>query len=159
MKVSLQPVTLDQKELLRKMLKVYEQELTGEDDPGDYKYLDSYWEKENRKPYFIKVNKTISGFALVNRHTLIQKEGYNLAEFYIRKEFRNQGIGKKAAYKLFDMFPGKWEIREMNSNPKAQAFWNKVIAAYTKTHFEEVWLNDSNWRGTVQTFQTDCRIA
>lgn len=159
MKVSLQPVTLDQKELLRKMLKAYEQELTGKDDPGDYKYLDSYWEKENRKPYFIKVNKTISGFALVNRHTLIQKESYNLAEFYIRKEFRNQGIGKKAAYKLFDMFPGKWEIREMNSNPKAQAFWNKVIATYTKTHFEEIWLNDSNWRGTVQTFQTDCRIA
>lgn len=159
MKVSLQPVTLDQKELLRKMLKAYEQELTGEDNPGDYKYLDSYWEKENRKPYFITVNKTISGFALVNRHTLIQKKGYNLAEFYIRKEFRNQGIGKQAAYKLFDMFPGKWEVRQMTSNPKAQAFWNKVIAAYTNNHFEEVWLNDNNWRGAVQTFQTDSRTA
>jgi predicted acetyltransferase len=157
MKVNLQLIALEQKGLLRKMLKVYEQELTEEDSPGEYKYLDLYWERENRKPYFITVNKIVSGFALVNRHTLIQKVGYNLAEFYIQKEFRNQGVGKEAAYKLFDMFPGKWETRQMSSNPKAQAFWNRVIAAYTNNHFEEVWLDDSNWRGAVQTFDT--RIA
>src|SRR3990167_484843 len=137
MKVNLRLITLEEKGLLRKMLKVYEQELTGEANPGEYKYLDLYWEKENRKPYFITVNKIVSGFALVNRHTLIQKEGYNLAEFYIQKGFRNQGVGKEAAYKLFDMFPGKWETRQMSSNSKAQAFWNKVIAAYTNNHFEE----------------------
>ena len=157
MKVNLRLITLEQKGLLRKMLKIYERELTGEDSPGEYKYLDLYWEKESRKPYFITVNKIVSGFALVNRHTLIQKVGYNLAEFYIRKGFRNHGIGKQAAYKLFDMFPGKWETRQMSSNPKAQAFWNRVIAAYTNNHFEEVWLDDSNWRGAVQTFDT--RIA
>ena len=157
MKVNLRLITLEEKGLLRKMLKVYEQELTGEANPGEYKYLDLYWEKENRKPYFITVNKIVSGFALVNRHTLIQKEGYNLAEFYIQKGFRNQGVGKEAAYKLFDMFPGKWETRQMSSNSKAQAFWNKVIAAYTNNHFEEVWFDDSNWRGAVQTFDT--RIA
>jgi predicted acetyltransferase len=152
MQIILRLVKLQQKELLYEMLYVYEQELIGDNNLNEYKYLDSYWEKVNRKPYFIIVNKIISGFALVNQHTLVQKDGHNIAEFYVKKELRNKEIGKKAAFKLFNLFPGKWEVRQLNSNPKARIFWNKVIKDYSNNHYEELCLNDNRWQGFIQTF-------
>lgn len=119
---------------------------------NEYKYLDLYWERPNRFPYFIKVDGKIAGFVLVNSHVLVQVGGKNVAEFYVLKKFRKGGVGKIAAKKSFAMFPGKWEVRQIVENPIAHIFWNKTISEYTDNNFEEVTMDDENWRGWVQTF-------
>lgn len=154
MKVNIKLVKIEQKEILKKMLDVYKRELAGSDSPVEYKYLDLYWERESRKPFFIIVDGHISGFILINKHTLLQKEGYNVAEFYVEKKLRDNGVGKNAAYKLFSLIPGKWEVRQLDNNKGARLFWNKIIKDYTNNNYQEIWLDNSDWHGSVQTFNT-----
>ena len=44
-------------------------------------------------------------------------------------------MGKKA-FKVFDMFKGKWSIAWLK-NRSAQAFWTKIISEYTIGEYSE----------------------
>jgi predicted acetyltransferase len=68
------------------------------------------------------------------------------------RKYRRQGIGKRAAFDVFDRFPGKWEIRQIQPNVTAQKFWKNVIGEYTKNRFEETCLDNDSWHGPVQSF-------
>ncbi|MFA5026030.1 MAG: GNAT family N-acetyltransferase [Candidatus Shapirobacteria bacterium] len=151
MEIEIKAIEIKDKEILRKMIEIYEKEISGE-DAGEYKYFDSYWEKKNRWPFFIMVDKKIAGFVLVNEYNLVELTAKDLSEFYIKKEYRHQRIGLKAANKVFDMFLGKWEIREIVENPKARQFWLKVIDEYTRGNFKEVTMDNDKWHGWIQTF-------
>lgn len=153
MNISITPIGIKDKEVLKKLIKEYEKELLNIENPDKYKYLDSYWEKEDRYPYFIDVDEKIGGFVLVNSHNLINKDGKNIAEFYIKKEFRNKKIGKTTAMKVFELFKGKWEVRELKENIPAQNFWRKVINEYTKNNYKEIFLDNKDWCGPVQIFK------
>lgn len=152
MKVKIVPIKIDDRDVLKKMLYEYEKEMLGR-EPDEYKYLDSYWQKPNRFPFFIKTDEKIVGFVLINDYNLLIKQGKNIAEFYIKKEFRKNGVGKMAAIKVFDLFRGKWEIRELKENIDGQNFWRKVINEYTNSNFEEVFLDNENWQGPAQLFE------
>lgn len=54
------------------------------------------------------------------------------------KKYRRKGIGEYVAVHLFDLYPGKWEVRELSTNTVAQSFWRKVIAQYTKSDYQNV---------------------
>ena len=45
--------------------------------------------------------------------------------------FRRHGVGKAAAFRIFDRFPGSWEVTQWVSNLPAQRFWEKVVTQYT----------------------------
>ncbi len=78
MNIELVLIKKEEKEILKKLIEEYERELLKTEKVEKYKYLDSYWEKENRFPYFIEVNGKITGFVLVNDYNLINKSGkYN----------------------------------------------------------------------------------
>jgi predicted acetyltransferase len=49
-----------------------------------------------------------------------------MAEFFILRKYRHQGIGARAAWELFDRFPGRWEVFEIIENTAAQEFWRKA---------------------------------
>jgi len=153
MNVSLVLIDISDKSVLSNLLKEYELEMLG-GDPGEYKYLDSYWEKENRRPFFIMVEGNIAGFVLINAHTLVEKGARNLAEFYVRPEYRHGGIGREAATQAFNLFPGKWEVRERRENPTARDFWVKVIGRFTNNNFREEITDNEAWRGWIQTFDS-----
>jgi predicted acetyltransferase len=152
MKVKIVPIKIDDRNVLKEMLYEYEKEMLG-GEPSEYKYLDSYWQKPNRFPFFIEVDEKIAGFVLINDYNLVNKNGKNIAEFYIRKEFRRNGVGKMTAIKVFDIFKGNWEIRELKDNIEGQFFWRKVIDKYTNGNFKEVFLDNENWQGPVQLFE------
>jgi len=151
MNIEIVKVERKDREILREMLRDYEKEITDSKD-GEYKYFDSYWERENRWPFFIKVDKKIAGFILVNQHNLVEPKAKNLSEFYIKKEYRGQRVGLGAAIKVFEIFPGKWEIRQMVENQRAHVFWLKVINEYTRGSFKEIKMDNEKWRGWIQTF-------
>ena len=152
MEITLAPIDIADKGTLRDMIYQYEFEITGT-DPGEYKYLDAYWQQPTRFPYFIKVDGQIAGFILICGYTLVIKDARTISEFYVTKEYRQKGIGKEAARLAFNLFPGKWEVREVQSNTCAAAFWNKVIAELTDNQFQQVILNNDLWQGPVQTFE------
>ena len=47
------------------------------------------------------------------------------------RKFYRRGFGKAAAVKLFDLFPGKWSITQIDKIEPARAFWRKIIGEYT----------------------------
>jgi predicted acetyltransferase len=151
MEIEVSPVEKKDKEILKKMIEVYEKEMLGE-DAGEYKYFDCYWEDKNRWPFFIRANHEIIGFVLVNQHCLTENTIKNLGEFFIEKKYRKQGFGLKAAGIVFDMFKEKWEVREINENPAARDFWLKVINEYTKGKYKDTFTNNEEWHGWIQTF-------
>jgi predicted acetyltransferase len=75
------------------------------------------------------------------------------------RKYRRHGIGKQAAYFIFDQFRGKWEVAQIAANPDARLFWRKVIGEYTGGKFEEVVLDDEQWKGTAQAFENITKIT
>lgn len=52
------------------------------------------------------------------------------------KKYRRKGVGKVASMKIFDMFPGGWEVSQWANNLPAQNFWKQVISEYTSEKYD-----------------------
>lgn len=152
MEIKLKSIQKEEKKYLSNLIKEYQSEIL--DESSEYKYLDSYWEKPDRHAYFITIGSEVVGFVLINKHTFVAKKSYSISEFYIKKDWRNLGIGKKTAIMIFDLFRGKWEIREIDNNKSAQQFWRKVIGEYTNNKFEEHVFANADWSGPIQIFES-----
>ena len=46
----------------------------------------------------------------------------DMSEFFVLRVFREQGVGNEAAKKLWEKFPGKWQVRVLKSNTPAYPF-------------------------------------
>ena len=92
------------------------------------------------------------GFVLVSRHAFLPGNEQSISEFFIMRKYRRQGVGLKAAHAIFDRFPGKWEVQEIDCNEPAHRFWIKVIDSYTNGHYQEIFMDEERWKGPVQWF-------
>ena len=54
-----------------------------------------------------------------------------MGEFFILAKFQRHRLGGKIACKIFDQFPGVWEVAAMPGNDPALKFWSSVISAYS----------------------------
>ena len=97
-------------------------------------------------------DNALAGFVLVNEYYYISKGAKTIAEFFVLKKYRRQGIGEEAAKQVFNLFPGRWEIGELRGNKNAQSFWRKIIGDYTKGNYKEIELDNERWHGPIQTF-------
>lgn len=120
----------------------------------DYPYLDHYWVEPDRAPFLVRVDGNLAGFVLVARFNYLtgQKDAWVLAEFFIMRKYRHQGVGEYVARFIFDRYPGNWQVSQINENSPATVFWRKVISRYTNGHFQEQLLENEHWHGPVQTF-------
>ena len=111
--------------------------------------LDDYFKEENdQAAYVIKREEKYVGFVLVRLTEDLGLRQYSIAEFFVLKKYRREGIGKSVAADIFNRHQGPWEVHQIESNPGAQIFWKRVINEYTKGQFEERIEN----RKTIQTF-------
>ena len=156
--IAIQPAALSDKLILRHLLELCQHdysEFNQEDVDAHglfgYNYLDQYWVEPGRFPFLIRVSDRLAGFALVRT---LSPETRSLAEFFILRKFRRQHIGQTAAQRVFDQFPGQWQVAQEAVNLPAQAFWRRTIAAYTQGNFREVWREDAAWHGPVQHFRS-----
>jgi predicted acetyltransferase len=78
----------------------------------------------------------------------------SLEEFFILRKFRRSGIGRRAAYEVFDRFPGRWQLSQTANNRVAHAFWRRIIDDYTGGKFEERSDPTNHWCTTWQTFRS-----
>ncbi|WP_339223281.1 GNAT family N-acetyltransferase [Paenibacillus sp. FSL W7-1332] len=103
-----------------------------------YPDLDEFWKKRERKyPYLITFDQRPAGFALIERMDDALDADYYMTEFFVMQKYRRTGLGTWAATRLFDHFQGRWKVTQISSNVPAQAFWRKVIEAYTGGRYEE----------------------
>ena len=119
-----------------------------------YSYLDYYWTEEKRFAYFIMVDQKIAGFVLVCDYCEATKEAdaLSIAEFFVMKNFRRQGIGRRAAEITFDLFPGTWEVHQYLENKESLLFWENVIGRYTSGTFEKKIMNTEDGEQQVMLF-------
>ena len=167
MKIEVVKATEQQKSVLCNLMELYQYDLS-EIEAKDvdacglfgYRYLDYYWTEPERHPFIVKVNEKLGGFVLVNQHTYLHQDNHamSIAEFFILKKYRSQGIGEQVATHIFNQFPGSWEVRQTALNLGAQAFWGKVISQYTNGAFNEVFLNDRRWHGPIKTFDNSDKL-
>ncbi|WP_223280083.1 GNAT family N-acetyltransferase [Nostoc sp. PA-18-2419] len=158
--------SIDDKPLIQQMMELYQYDFSefenqdlNEHGYFGYPYLDYYWIEGDRYPFIVRVGGKLAGFVLVNQFTYIPDSQYSMAEFFILRKYRQQGIGKLVAYQVFDRFCGKWEIYQINTNTVAQKFWRSVIAEYTTGKFREIAINDSHRQGTIQYFDNTLKCS
>jgi len=161
MEIELIRITVIQKPILRQLIELYEYDFS-EFDQKDlneygfygYRYLDHYWTEEARHPFFIKVNGELAGFVLVNDYCYLLKdpESRSIAEFFVMRKYRRTGVGKTVACRIFDLFPGKWEVIQHKNNLPAIIFWEAVINEYTRGRFKKDQVQTEHWQGQALIF-------
>ena len=160
MEIQLEQVPIERKEVLRRLIELYlydYSEFDGADlDEGGeygYKYFDQYWIEASRIPLIVLVKGRIAGFALVRRLSPVDMPPYHsLAEFFILRKYRRQGVGRQVAHLAFDRFPGKWWVAQEDINSTAIRFWRRVVGDYTEGRYQEVRRDDGE--GPAQVFES-----
>jgi predicted acetyltransferase len=119
------------------------------EENGSYAPFDlkPYWTEPDHHAFFILYEGELAGFALIE-----SGEPNVILEFFILRKFYRRGFGKMAAVKLFDQFPGKWSITQVEKNEPARNFWRKVIGEYTGENYIER-IDDRN--RSIQEFHTE----
>ena len=150
---------------LSRMLELYQHDLSDVwdqdlDEDGQYGYsLEKYWGHPRCRAFVFLVAGKYAGFALVDDSVSLRENERWMAQFFVVRKYRRQGIGSEAAKRVFDLMRGRWEVGQMRKNLPAQAFWRRVIAEYTGGRFAEHDLADDRWDGLLQCFDNAVRTA
>ena len=141
------------KETIMNLMQLYTYELSFfEDDNCSFNLLDNglyemcnytklYWEEEKRHPYILKYNGNLAGFVLVRFN---EDGNYEIADFFVLNKYRKIGAGTYMANEMFKQFKGKWEIRTLLKNIRAQEFWRKVVKKASNGNFKEMKIRNNS---------------
>jgi predicted acetyltransferase len=156
--LTLETANPDDAVLLGNLLELYLHDLSetfpiavGPDGRVGYKWLPLYWqEPERRFPFLIRMSGEVAGFALVTRGSPATADPADLdvAEFFVLRRYRRLGVGRRAAFLLWDRISGHWIVRVSEGNRRAIAFWPSVVREYTSGTFSE-----SNRNGTPNAWR------
>ena len=145
--ITLEAATADASSLLSNLLELYMHDLSeifpikvGADGRFGYDKLALYWsEPVTHFAYLIRSNSDVAGFALVTRGSPATDDSNDLdvSEFFILRSYRRSGIGRHAAFRLWDSLPGRWVVRVSEMNRAGLAFWEGAIREYTQGAWRE----------------------
>jgi len=140
--VTLDPATTADAVLLSNLLELYIHDLSdvfpsvklGVDGRFGYSKLPLYWSEPDRRfAFIIKVDGQAAGFVLATRGSPVTEDPgtFDVAEFFVIRQYRRSGVGRRAAQLLWSHLPGKWTVRVSKGNPSALGFWRRTIAHVT----------------------------
>jgi predicted acetyltransferase len=116
--------------------------------------LSDYWSKPQWFAGLIWCDGQLAGFGLLNdeTHSLLPADR-NMAEFFVVRKYRGNGVGRAAAEILLSQQPGAWEIAVARKNTRALKFWRDLVRASPRTSkLEELDLQSAHWNGPVLRF-------
>lgn len=131
--------TPEQEPIVANLLELYAYDFSefhpmhpGPDGRFGYKGLSRYWSETDRLPFLVKVDGRLAGVVLVKRErgVLGTETVWDVAEFFILRMFRRQGVGKAVAHEIWRRYPGKWQVRVMASNYAGYRFWEHTIGEF-----------------------------
>lgn len=163
MEVEVLPASPAQEPILANLLELYAHDFSefvelqlGADGRFGYEPLPLYWKDSRRHPFLITADGVLAGFVFVHRGSQISvdAEVWDVAEFFIVRGFRRLGLGTKAAQEIWRRFPGQWEVRVIDRNRQAQAFWARAINEFTGGTVEPSLLDKDGQRWHVFSFES-----
>ncbi|HXU32588.1 MAG TPA: DinB family protein, partial [Thermoanaerobaculia bacterium] len=110
----------------------------GPDGRFGYEKLPLYWsESEGRFAFLIRQGTHLAGFALITQGSpgSDDPQAFDVAEFFVVRRHRRSGIGRQAAFLLWDRFPVRWIVRVAEGNQRGLRFWESVIREYSGGSF------------------------
>jgi predicted acetyltransferase len=133
--ISLHPISRDEAPTLRNLFELYAYDFSElvplelhANGRFDVPVPDRWWDDADHFPFFIREDERLCGFALARRGSRITgaTDVMDVAEFFVIRGARGNGVGAAAARALFAAFPGRWEIRVRQTNTLAKRFWERV---------------------------------
>ncbi len=161
--IELVPAAPDQESIIANLLELYAHDFSefhhlelGSDGRFGYKHLSLYWSQPGRYPFLVRADGRLVGLVLVKRGAGVAQNGvvWDVVEFFIVRAYRRHGIGTKAAFKVWERFPGRWEVRVMQANRKALDFWQRVIADFIGAAIDPVPIEEDGERWHVFQFES-----
>ena len=142
--------SIEQKPVLNQLMQLYQHDssaFTREDADQNgrftYRFFDQYWDESDGIAFLIRCDGHLGGFVFVNSYTLVLRQGTrrSIAESFVMRKYRRQGVVRQVAFYVFGRFPGGWEVRQNSLNVAGQQFWRTIIADYTRGKFSETVLD------------------
>lgn len=160
--VEVTPATPDEEPILANLLELYAHDFSefhglqlGADGRFGYKDLPLYWLEPDRYPFLVRIAGNLAGLVLVKRALGISTESvWDMAEFFVARGYRRCGIGTHTAHAVWRQFPGRWEVRVMESNGSAHIFWERAIAVFTGEAIESARVERAGQRWRVFSFES-----
>ena len=134
--IELLTTTPDQADLIRNLYQFYAYESSDWEQEdvevnGRFyiheEHLQRYWLAEGWSANLVLVDGFIAGFVLVERSELPGINASELADLFILKRYRRQGIGRAVALQVLTG-AGDWLLRCYAPDPAAVAFCKAVVA-------------------------------
>lgn len=131
----------EQAELIRNLYQFYAYESSDweeEDVEADGRFyiheehLARYWQEPQWSANLILVDGFIAGFLLIERSELPGIDALELADLFILKRYRRQGIGRLLATQVLMEGDHNWLVRFYREDQPAQAFWSAVLDGLPK---------------------------
>ncbi|KAA6460216.1 GNAT family N-acetyltransferase [Acidobacteria bacterium AB60] len=135
--VDLVPATSADEPIVANLLQLYIYDFSeiialevGADGRFAYPQLPRYWSESSRYPFLAAVHGRWAGLVFV-RAEAEPVPVWDMAEFFVMRGYRRQGVGTRLAHLAFQRFPGEWQVRVMESNYAARHFWERAIEEFT----------------------------
>jgi predicted acetyltransferase len=145
--IDVEPLRVEEAPVLAALLQLYRydfSEFRDDDVEADGRYVIDqfrlYVSDAEHMSYLVRVDGKLGGFAIVRRCDAVDGRGtvIDVAQFFVMRKYRRQGIGEAVATQLFDRYGGVWQIGERPNNFVAQSFWRAIIGRYIGGDFEEL---------------------
>jgi predicted acetyltransferase len=128
------PILANLLELYCHDLSVYFPIRVGADGRFGYPSLPRYFSEPGaRFAFFVQSQGALAGFALATRGSpaSARSDVWDVAEFFVLRQYRQQGVGEAAAARLWNLLRGDWLVRVACANQPALAFWRRATRQYT----------------------------
>lgn len=86
-----------------------------------------YWQEREWSANLVLVDGFIAGFLLIERSELPGLDALELADLFILRKYRRQGIGRALATQVLASGEDAWLVRFYRQDETAQAFWRAVL--------------------------------
>ncbi len=137
--IEIRPAGIEQEPIFANLLEMYSHDFSevwkfdlGDDGFYGYEGLSSFWQEPKKFPFLIYVDGKIAGLVLVQQGSPIEDDPqiWDIAEFFILRKYRKQGIGTNIAHLVWQQFAGRWQVRVLQGNTMARAFWVHAIEKF-----------------------------
>jgi predicted acetyltransferase len=133
------PATREQLPVIANLLELYVHDFSefhpielGPDGRFGYRDLPLYWSEPERHPFLISFEGNPAGFVFVRQGSQISHDPkvWYMTEFFVVRGYRRRQIGTEIARRIWQRFPGQWEVRVMESNRAGHKFWQHAISEF-----------------------------
>ncbi len=129
--VELAPLAEHDKDVLANLLQLYRYDFAGVRNYAitphgtyTYRYLDHYFVEPEREACLAWASGELVGFTMSRQ---VEAGAREVAEFFVLRHRRRDGVGSAMAEALFARHPGQWVVAFDDANHEGASFWPALV--------------------------------